>query len=215
MTPVAGRRIARTVKRTFDVVMASVLLVVLAPVLAVIALLVHQRLGSPVLFRQVRPGRDGHPFVLHKFRSMTDARSPSGELLPDADRMTAFGRWLRSTSIDELPELWNVLRGDMSLVGPRPLLVEYLDLYTPQQARRHEVRPGMTGWAALHGRNDVTWEDRLALDTWYVDHWTLRLDMHILLRTVRLVLRRTGVAQRGHATVERFTGSGGTQDVRP
>lgn len=215
MTTAGRRRLASAVKRASDVVIASVLLVVLAPVLGVIALLVWWHLGRPVLFHQVRPGRDARPFVLHKFRSLTDARSPSGALLPDAERMTAFGRWLRSTSIDELPELWNVVRGDMSLVGPRPLLVEYLDLYTPRQARRHEVRPGMTGWVVLHGRNDATWEQRLELDAWYVDHWTLGLDLRILVRTMGLVLRRTGVTQRGHATVERFTGSDQVPDPRP
>lgn len=206
---------ARAAKRMGDVVIASVLLVLLAPVFAVIALLVRRRLGRPVLFHQVRPGRDARPFVLHKFRSLTDARSASGDLLPDAERMTPFGRWLRSTSVDELPGLWNVVRGDMSLVGPRPLLMDYLDLYTPRQARRQEVRPGMTGWAALHGRNDATWDERLELDAWYVDHWSLGLDLRILVRTVGLVVRRTGVAQRGHATVERFTGSDGVPDPRP
>ena len=193
-------------KRAFDVVVAAVGLVVAAPLLAVLAVLVRLRLGSPVLFRQQRPGLVGEPFTLVKFRTMTDARGPDGEPLPDADRLTPFGRWLRATSLDELPELVNVLRGDMSLVGPRPLLPEYLDLYTPEQARRHEVRPGLTGWSQVNGRNDQPWEDKLAQDVWYVDHRSLWLDLRILLRTVAQVLRRSGVSSEGHATTPRFTG---------
>jgi len=194
-------------KRAFDVVGATAALVVLSPLLAVVALLVRIRMGSPVLFRQRRPGRDGRPFVMTKFRTMTDRRGPDGELLPDAERLTALGRWLRRTSIDELPELLNVVHGDMSLVGPRPLLMEYLPLYTPEQARRHEVRPGITGWAQVHGRNAVTWEEKFALDVWYVEHRSLRLDLEILGKTVAQVLHGHGVSAPGHATTEPFRGS--------
>jgi lipopolysaccharide/colanic/teichoic acid biosynthesis glycosyltransferase len=194
-------------KRVFDVVGASLALVLLSPLLAVVALLVRVRMGSPVLFRQPRPGRDGRAFVMTKFRTMTDRRGPDGELLPDAERLTALGRWLRRTSIDELPELLNVLHGDMSLVGPRPLLMEYLPLYTAEQARRHDVRPGITGWAQVNGRNAVTWEEKFALDVWYVDHRSLRLDLEILRRTVAQVFHGHGVTAPGHATIEPFRGS--------
>jgi sugar transferase EpsL len=194
-------------KRAFDVVGASLALVVLSPLLAVVALLVRVRMGSPVLFRQRRPGRDGRAFVMTKFRTMTDRRGADGELLPDAERLTALGRWLRRTSIDELPELLNVVHGDMSLVGPRPLLMEYLPLYTPEQARRHEVRPGITGWAQVNGRNAVTWEEKFALDVWYVDHRSFALDLDILRRTVTQVLGGHGVSAPGHATTEPFRGS--------
>lgn len=195
-------------KRGIDVVGSSLALVLLSPLLAVVALLVRVRMGTPVLFRQERPGRDGRPFVMTKFRTMTDRRGNDGALLPDADRLTALGRWLRRTSIDELPELFNVLHGDMSLVGPRPLLVEYLPLYTPEQARRHEVRPGITGWAQVNGRNAVTWEEKFALDLWYVDHRSTRLDLEILAKTVAQVFRGQGVSAPGHATMEPFRGSG-------
>lgn len=178
----------------------------LSPVLAVVSVLVRRRLGSPVLFRQLRPGRHGHPFQLVKFRTMTDERGQDGELVPDEQRMTSFGAWLRSTSLDELPELLNVLRGNMSLVGPRPLLMEYLDRYTPEQARRHEVRPGLTGWSQVRGRNALSWEEKLALDVWYVDHWSLWLDLRILAETVVKVLARHGVAAHGHVTTPRFEG---------
>lgn len=201
------RPVARAVKRTVDVVVGTTLLLLLSPVILVVAVLVRTRLGSPLLFRQERPGRDARAFVIYKFRSLTDARDGAGRLLPDAQRMTPFGRWLRSTSLDELPELWNVVRGDMSLVGPRPLLPEYLPLYSSEQARRHDVRPGMTGWAAIHGRNDASWEERLARDIWYVDHWTLALDLRILARTVGVVARRTGVSPSGRPSVEPFRGS--------
>jgi lipopolysaccharide/colanic/teichoic acid biosynthesis glycosyltransferase len=194
-------------KRVFDVVGASLALVLLSPLLAVVALLVRVRMGSPVLFRQPRPGRDGRAFVMTKFRTMTDRRGPDGGLLPDAERLTALGRWLRRTSIDELPELLNVLHGDMSLVGPRPLLMEYLPLYTAEQARRHDVRPGITGWAQVNGRNAVTWEEKFALDVWYVDHRSLRLDLEILRRTVAQVFHGHGVTAPGHATIEPFRGS--------
>jgi lipopolysaccharide/colanic/teichoic acid biosynthesis glycosyltransferase len=194
-------------KRVIDVVGASCALVVLSPLLAIVALLVRVRMGSPVLFRQQRPGRDGRPFLMTKFRTMTDRRGPDGALLPDADRLTALGRWLRRTSIDELPELLNVVRGDMSLVGPRPLLMEYLPLYTDVQARRHEVRPGITGWAQVNGRNAVTWEEKFELDVWYVDHRSTRLDFEILGKTVSQVFSGHGVSAPGHATIEPFRGS--------
>jgi sugar transferase EpsL len=194
-------------KRVIDVVGAAAALVVLSPLLAVVALLVRVRMGAPVLFRQPRPGRGGRPFLIAKFRTMTDRRGADGELLPDAERLTALGRWLRRTSIDELPELLNVVHGDMSLVGPRPLLMEYLPLYTPEQARRHEVRPGITGWAQVHGRNAVTWEEKFDLDVWYVDHRSTRLDVEILGRTVAQVLSGHGVSAPGHATMEPFRGS--------
>jgi lipopolysaccharide/colanic/teichoic acid biosynthesis glycosyltransferase len=176
------------------------------PLLALVWL-VRRKLGSPVLFSQVRPGLHGKPFTMVKFRTMTDERGPDGVLLPDAKRLTDFGRFLRASSLDELPELWNVLRGDMSLVGPRPLLMEYLPLYTPEQARRHEVRPGITGWAQVNGRNAISWADKFALDVWYVDHSSLWLDVKILWRTVRKVLVRDGISAAGEATMSKFTGS--------
>ena len=179
---------------------------VLSPLLLVIGLAVRLRMGSPVLFRQTRPGLGGRPFELLKFRTMTDRRGPDGALLPDAERLTWIGRLLRRTSLDELPELVNVLRGDMSLVGPRPLLMEYLALYTPEQARRHEVRPGITGWAQVNGRNATTWDERFAHDRYYVEHRSLRLDLHILKRTVIQVLTGAGVSAPGEATMARFTG---------
>ena len=194
-------------KRLFDLTAAALGLLALAlPLLALIAL-VRIKLGRPVFFRQTRPGLHGRPFQMVKFRTMTDARGPDGALLPDADRLTPFGRFLRSASLDELPELWNVLRGDMSLVGPRPLLMEYLPLYTPEQARRHAVRPGITGWAQVNGRNALSWEEKFALDVWYVDHQSLALDISILWRTVRKVLVREGISAAGEATMGKFTGN--------
>jgi len=194
-------------KRAIDVIGASAALVVLSPLLAVVAILVRVRMGAPVLFRQARPGRDGQPFVMTKFRTMTDTRGPDGALLPDATRLTSLGRWLRRTSIDELPELLNVVRGDMSLVGPRPLLMEYLPLYSREQARRHEVRPGITGWTQVNGRNALTWDEKFALDVWYVDHRSTRLDFEILGKTVTQVFSGHGVSAPGHATMEPFRGS--------
>ncbi|HEX4528086.1 MAG TPA: sugar transferase [Acidimicrobiia bacterium] len=194
-------------KRVIDVLGASTALVVLSPLLAVVAVLVRVRMGPPVLFRQLRPGREGRPFELTKFRTMTDQRGPDGTLLPDAQRLTALGRFLRRTSIDELPELVNVVRGDMSLVGPRPLLMEYLPRYSAEQARRHEVRPGVTGWTQVNGRNELTWDEKFALDVWYVDHRSTRLDLEILGRTVSQVLGGQGVSAPGHATMEPFRGS--------
>jgi len=191
-------------KRVIDVVGSAVLLVVLSPVVAVVALAVAVALGRPVLFRHVRPGRGAVPFELLKFRTMRDARDADGRPLPDAERLTRLGRMLRATSLDELPELWNVLRGDMSLVGPRPLLTEYLAHYTADEARRHEVRPGITGWAQVNGRNDLPWDEKLALDVWYVEHRTLLLDLRILLRTLVVPFRRAGISRSGHATAPRL-----------
>jgi lipopolysaccharide/colanic/teichoic acid biosynthesis glycosyltransferase len=193
-------------KRLFDIILSACGLLVLAVPLLALAWQVRRKLGSPVLFTQVRPGLHGKPFRMVKFRTMTDARDASGALLPDAQRLTPFGRFLRASSLDELPELWNVLRGEMSLVGPRPLLMEYLPLYSPEQARRHEVRPGITGWAQVNGRNAISWADKFALDVWYVDHRSLWLDVHILWRTVRKVLVRDGISAAGEATMPRFEG---------
>ena len=195
------------VKRVFDLVVATVASIVLSPVLAVLAALVRHKLGRPVLFTQQRPGLHGRPFALVKFRTMTDDRDEQGELLPDEERLPPFGRFLRSTSLDELPELWNVIRGDMSLVGPRPLLMAYLDRYSPRQARRHEVRPGITGWGQVNGRNAPSWQERLEMDVWYVEHRSFWLDLKILLMTVVAVVRRDGVTADGHVTVPYFPGN--------
>ena len=194
-------------KRLFDFVISLALLLLLLPVWAGVAVAVRIALGRPVLLRQVRPGWQGRPFVFYKFRTMTEARDAEGALLPDADRLTSFGRKLRSTSLDELPQLFNVLRGDMSLVGPRPLLMEYLPLYTSEQMRRHEVRPGITGWAQVNGRNALAWEEKFALDVWYVDHRSFMLDLRILALTALRVLRPSGVNQPGAATMSKFTGT--------
>jgi lipopolysaccharide/colanic/teichoic acid biosynthesis glycosyltransferase len=194
-------------KRMVDLIVGGITVLLLAPVLLVIAALVRLRLGSPVLFRQQRPGLGGRPFVMLKFRTMSDARDSKGELLPDEVRLGRFGRWLRASSLDELPEVFNVLAGDMSLVGPRPLLMEYLPLYTPEQNRRHAVRPGVTGWAQVNGRNAISWGEKFALDVWYVDHWTLGLDMRILWMTVLRVLRREGISQEGRVTADKFRGN--------
>ncbi|HSB89620.1 MAG TPA: sugar transferase [Anaerolineales bacterium] len=194
-------------KRLFDLLLTVPGVILISPLLAVLALLVRIRLGSPVLFRQVRPGLRAEPFVLYKFRTMRDLRTADGRLLPDEVRITALGRFLRSFSLDELPELFNVLRGEMSLVGPRPLLMHYLDRYTPEQARRHEVLPGMTGWAQVNGRNTLTWEQKFAHDVWYVDHTSLGLDVRILALTLIKAVRREGISQPGHETAEEFLGS--------
>jgi lipopolysaccharide/colanic/teichoic acid biosynthesis glycosyltransferase len=194
-------------KRVFDIVVSTAGLVTLFPVMVVVAAAVRARMGSPVLFKQKRPGLQGDLFTIYKFRTMLDATDEQGNPLPDSTRLTNLGMFLRRTSLDELPELWNVLQGTMSLVGPRPLLMEYLPLYTPTQARRHTVRPGITGWAQVNGRNATTWENRLALDVWYVDHQTVRLDLKILIRTLRKVLLREGINQKGVATMERFRGT--------
>lgn len=194
-------------KRIFDLLIATVALLLLALPLLALIWLVHRKLGSPVFFRQTRPGLHGRPFEMVKFRTMTDERGPDGQLLPNAQRLTPFGRLLRSTSLDELPELWNVLKGDMSLVGPRPLLMEYLPLYSPEQARRHEARPGITGWAQINGRNAINWEEKFKLDIWYVDHRSLWLDIKILWLTVKKVLVRDGINASKEVTMSKFTGS--------
>ena len=194
-------------KRLFDIVVAFIALLLFSPILLIVAILIARRLGSPVLFRQVRPGLNGRLFTMVKFRSMRDAVDKHGNPLPDAQRLTPFGAWLRASSLDELPELWNVLKGDMSLVGPRPLLVEYLPLYSPEQARRHDVRPGITGWAQVNGRNAISWDDKFRLDCWYVDHRSLVLDLKILWLTVRRVFKRDGITQEGHVSAEKFTGN--------
>jgi lipopolysaccharide/colanic/teichoic acid biosynthesis glycosyltransferase len=194
-------------KRSIDVLGATAGLLLAAPLLLLVALAVRVNLGSPVLFRQPRPGRHGRPFTLVKFRTMRDAHDRHGRPLPDAERLTRFGRLLRASSLDELPELWNVLRGDMSLVGPRPLLMAYLPHYSAEQARRHEVRPGITGWAQVNGRNALSWDERFRLDVWYVDHQSLALDLHILWRTIGRVLRRDGISEPGHATATPFAGA--------
>ena len=194
-------------KRFFDFSATAFGLLVLALPLLLLALLVRTKLGSPVFFRQTRPGLHGKPFEMVKFRTMTDARDAQGELLPDSERLPPFGRFLRSSSLDELPELWNVLKGEMSLVGPRPLLMEYLPLYTPQQYRRHEVRPGVTGWAQVNGRNAISWEEKFALDVWYVENQSFWLDVKILWLTVKKVLVRDGISAAGEATMAKFTGS--------
>lgn len=195
------------IKRGFDIVAAGSALLLLSPVLLGVAALVRFNLGAPVLFRQLRPGLHGRPFEMVKFRTMRDAIDSRGQPLPDAERLTRFGRLLRATSLDELPELWNVLTGDMSLVGPRPLLMEYLPLYSPEQARRHEVRPGVTGWAQVNGRNALSWDEKFRLDVWYVEHQSLWLDLRILALTVKKVLVREGISAEGEATAARFTGS--------
>lgn len=194
-------------KRLFDIVVSACALLLLALPLLVVIWMVRRNLGSPVFFTQVRPGLHGRPFKMVKFRTMTDARGPDGALLHDADRLTPFGRFLRATSLDELPELWNVLKGDMSQVGPRPLLMEYLPLYSTEQARRHEVRPGITGWAQVNGRNAIGWEEKFRLDVWYVDHQSLWLDLRILWLTVKKVLVRDGISAAGEATVKNFKGN--------
>lgn len=194
-------------KRLMDIVVSVTLLALLALPLLIIALMVRLRLGSPVLFRQIRPGLHGEPFEMVKFRSMTDARGVDGQLLPDSDRLPRFGRLLRSTSLDELPELWNVLKGDMSLVGPRPLLMQYLPLYDERQRRRHEVRPGITGWAQIAGRNALSWDEKFACDQWYVDNQSLALDLKILWMTLIAVIRRDGISAAGEATMAPFTGN--------
>lgn len=194
-------------KRILDFGGATLALALLSPLLLILAYLVRKNLGSPVLFRQMRSGLQGKPFVMYKFRTMSDARDSEGRLLPDDQRLTPFGKFLRSTSLDELPELFNVLRGDMSLVGPRPLLIDYLERYSPEQARRHEVKPGITGWAQVNGRNTLTWEEKFKLDVWYVDNWTLALDLRILWLTLLKVVRRDGISAAGHATMPEFRGS--------
>ena len=194
-------------KRSIDLLLSVVAMVILSPLIGIVAWRVRTELGRPVIFRQLRPGLDGLPFEIVKFRTMSNVRNSKGELMSDSARLSKFGRFLRSTSLDELPELWNVFRGDMSLVGPRPLLMGYLDLYSQEQARRHEVRPGITGWAQVNGRNALTWEERFDLDVWYVDNQSLWLDFKILWLTLGKVLTQDGISQDGHATMEPFKGT--------
>jgi sugar transferase EpsL len=205
---VSGRRLYPAVKRAADVIVVAAGLLVLLPLLVLVGILVRATIGSPVLFRQTRPGLRGRPFTVLKFRTM---RPGPGS---DAERLTTLGQFLRRFSIDELPELWNVLRGEMAIVGPRPLMMQYLERYTPEQARRHEVRPGITGWAQVNGRNAISWEQKFALDVWYVDHQSLWFDLKILLLTPWKVLRREGISQEGQATMEEFLGTGGTTAAR-
>ncbi len=198
----------RLVKRAFDICAATLLLIGLFPILCVTAVAVRMKLGSPVIFRQQRPGLAARPFEMLKFRTMTEARGPDGRLLSDEERLPGFGRFLRSSSLDELPGLLNVVKGDMSLVGPRPLLMQYVPLYSAQQARRHEVRPGITGWAQVNGRNALSWDEKFALDVWYVDNRSFRLDLKILWMTIRKVFRREGISAAGEATMPAFRGNG-------
>lgn len=193
-------------KRVLDLLLTIGSAPIWAPLFVVVACFVRLKLGSPVFFHQVRPGKDGRPFTMLKFRSMTDARDQEGNLLPDADRLPAFGRFLRATSLDELPELWNVVKGDMSLVGPRPLLMDYLPLYSARQARRHDVKPGITGWAQVNGRNALSWDEKFELDVWYVDNRSVLLDMKIIMLTLAKVVKREGITADGSATMERFRG---------
>lgn len=199
----------RVGKRVFDLLLTIPALILLSPIFLLLWIFVRMKLGSPALFRQQRPGLHGRPFTLFKFRTMTDAKDSSGNFLPDADRLTSFGKSMRTSSLDEIPELLNVLRGEMSLVGPRPLLMKYLGLYTPEQMRRHNVRPGITGWAQVNGRNALGWEDKFALDIWYVDHHTLWLDLKIIGLTIWKILKRDGISQPGEATAQEFTGQSG------
>ena len=195
-------------KRVLDLVGSGICLLLLSPVMVAVALLIWREMGSPVLFRQTRPGRHGRPFEMIKFRTMSDAIDSDGHSLPDVERLTKLGRLLRSSSLDELPELWNVLKGEMSLVGPRPLLMEYLALYSHEQARRHEVRPGVTGWAQVNGRNAISWDEKFALDVWYVDNRSHLLDLKIIWLTIRKVIKRDGISAEGEATMPKFIGNG-------
>ncbi|TRO10074.1 sugar transferase [Ectopseudomonas mendocina] len=195
------------IKRLFDIFFSVLGLLLLAPIIVLVFWGVGKKLGSPILFRQIRPGLDGRPFEMIKFRTMRDAIDSQGYSLPDSERMTPFGSFLRSTSLDELPELWNVLKGDMSLVGPRPLLMEYLPLYSPEQYRRHEVRPGVTGWAQVNGRNALSWDEKFKLDVWYVDNRSFWLDLKIIFLTIKKVLVRDGISADGEATMSKFTGN--------
>ncbi|OKL37670.1 sugar transferase [Domibacillus mangrovi] len=199
-------------KRIFDFIFAFMVVILLSPIVLLTFIAIKVKIGSPVIFKQPRPGLHGKPFFVYKFRTMTDERDENGELLPDSIRLTPFGQLLRKLSLDELPQLFNVLKGDISLVGPRPLLMEYLDLYTPEQARRHEVRPGITGWAQVNGRNAISWEDKFKLDVWYVDNRSFWLDIKILFMTVQKVFKSEGISQAGHVTIEKFAGSKGADN---
>ena len=200
-------RIDLWLKRGLDISVSLIGIILLLPLLPAVAWAIKQHSPGPVFFRQPRPGKHGRVFTIQKFRTMSEERDERGRLVPDEERLTGFGQWLRRRSLDELPELWNVLKGEMSLVGPRPLMVQYIGRYTPEQARRHEVSPGMTGWAQVNGRNAITWEQKFKLDVWYVDHWSFWLDVKILILTVVYVLRGVGISQPGHSTAEEFMGS--------
>ena len=195
------------IKRIFDIIASSIAILLLSPVMAVTAYFIHKKLGSPILFRQIRPGLNGKPFEMIKFRSMKDAVDKDGNQLPNNERLTSFGKKLRSSSLDELPEFWNVLKGDMSLIGPRPLLMEYLSLYTQEQNRRHDIRPGVTGWAQINGRNAISWQDKFKLDVWYIDHQSLWLDIKIIFLTVKKIIIKEGVNASSDITMEKFTGN--------
>lgn len=203
-------RYSRLIKSILDRLVAAIALLFFSPLLLIIAIAIYTRMGSPIFFSPVRPGKNGCIFTLYKFRTMTNERDADGNFLPDEQRLTALGQFLRKTSLDELPQLWNVLKGDMSFVGPRPLLVEYLDRYTPEQARRHEVKPGITGWVQINGRNAISWEEKFQLDIWYVEHWNLWLDLKILGLTLVKVLKREGISAEGHVTIPKFIGSEST-----
>ncbi|OWY66126.1 UDP-galactose phosphate transferase [cyanobacterium TDX16] len=202
------KQLSRLVKLLLDRFVAAIALIILSPIVICVAIAIHFRMGSPVIFTQPRPGKEGKIFNFYKFRTMTDEQDAQGNLLPDEQRLTTFGQFLRQTSLDELPQLWNVLKGDMSFIGPRPLLVKYLDRYTTEQARRHEVKPGITGLAQINGRNAITWEEKFVLDVWYVDNWSLWLDLKILFLTVFKVLQQEGINQEGYTTSEEFKGQG-------
>jgi len=196
----------QSLKRLIDIIGSLIGLTISSPLIVIISIIIYFTMGRPIFFKQVRPGLKGKPFVIYKFRTMLDFRDENGNLLPDEKRLTTIGRFLRSTTLDELPEFWNVLKGDMSLVGPRPLLMEYLDRYTPEQARRHEVKPGMTGWAQINGRNAISWEEKFKLDVWYVDNWNILLDLKIIFLTILKVIKREGISAEGHATMPEFKG---------
>jgi len=200
------------IKRLFDIIATSATILILSPVIITAALMVRLKMGVPVFFKQERPGLHGKPFIIYKFRTMTDKKDTDGKVLPDEMRLTPLGKFLRRFSIDELPQLFNVIRGDLSLVGPRPLLMEYLPLYTPESARRHDVKPGITGWAQVNGRNAISWDERFKLDVWYVDNRSFMLDLKILWMTFIKVFKKEGISQNGHATMEKFKGSGESHD---
>ncbi len=199
--------IQKLIKSLIDRLMAAIALIMMSPLILLVAIAIAINMGSPVIFSQDRPGKNNRIFKFYKFRTMTDARDRDGQLLPDGDRLTPFGSWLRQTSLDELPQLWNILKGDMSFIGPRPLIVRYLERYSPEQARRHEVLPGITGLAQINGRNAISWAEKFKLDVWYIDHWSLWLDLKILLLTVVKVIKKDGINQEGYATSEEFKGS--------
>lgn len=200
------RGYSRLIKSTLDKVVAAFALIIFSPLLSSIAIAIYTRMGNPIFFTQPRPGKDGRIFTFYKFRTMTDDRDSNGNLLSDEQRLKPLGQFLRQTSLDELPQLWNILKGDMSFVGPRPLLNEYLNRYTPEQARRHEVKPGITGWAQINGRNAISWEEKFQLDIWYVEHWNLWLDLKILWITLAKVLKREGISAKEHTTMPEFMG---------